>query len=502
MAKIFLGINDYKLHRENSVTPFYWDTDQSLSRHGVILGNTGAGKTTTLRGLVSELSKKTKARIHLLDVHGDLHMPNESVVKFSESTHYGLNPLALFDHPHFGGVRKRIQSFIYTINSTSFKLMVRQEAALRALLSDLYDINGFKIDDSETWNEEAQELAGSDGVVYLDVPYEQREQVKSIGRKLGIAVSFNTEHRCWTVEKMHNEFNRWPIKRFGKTYPTLDDLIRYAHNKTRTIFMGSNSVSMNALDEINRLHTRMNTLMKKLKSASNANDSLELADLQTKLADLKKKNLDSYKKYLDNIVTGYEIESILKYNNHEVVKSVLDRLESLKGTGIFKPMKPPFDPNCRVWRSDISPLAVPEQKLFAQFYIREIFERRMAAGETDELIDVIIADEAKRHFDEDPNNIFNVVATEARKFGMSAFVASQSPKHISEEFLSSAAIKIILGVDPLYWGDVMTKMKLQREVLDYISPHKRAAMQIRNKGQVKHHFSQVNVENALCKQFR
>lgn len=35
---------------------------------------------------------------------------------FSEQTTYGMNPLRVNPDPHFGGIRKRVQGFITTIN--------------------------------------------------------------------------------------------------------------------------------------------------------------------------------------------------------------------------------------------------------------------------------------------------------------------------------------------------------------------------------------------------
>ena len=53
--------------------------------------------------------------------------------------------------PDFGGVRKRIQSFMSAINKTSRKLGSKQEAALRNILYDLYAANGFYDGKPESW---------------------------------------------------------------------------------------------------------------------------------------------------------------------------------------------------------------------------------------------------------------------------------------------------------------------------------------------------------------
>src|SRR3546814_19778215 len=67
-------------------------------------------------------------------------------------TEYGLNPLEVTTDPEFGGVRRRINSFIAMINRTTSKLGVRQEAVLRALLNDLYELNGYDQRNPRTWD--------------------------------------------------------------------------------------------------------------------------------------------------------------------------------------------------------------------------------------------------------------------------------------------------------------------------------------------------------------
>src|SRR3546814_1585230 len=52
----------------------------------------------------------------------------------------------------FRSVRRRINSFIAMINRTTSKLGVRQEAVLRALLNDLYELNGYDQRNPRTWD--------------------------------------------------------------------------------------------------------------------------------------------------------------------------------------------------------------------------------------------------------------------------------------------------------------------------------------------------------------
>src|SRR3546814_4178038 len=52
----------------------------------------------------------------------------------------------------FRSVRRRINSFIAMINRTTSRLGVRQEAVLRALLNDLYELNGYDQRNPRTWD--------------------------------------------------------------------------------------------------------------------------------------------------------------------------------------------------------------------------------------------------------------------------------------------------------------------------------------------------------------
>ena len=114
--KIELGQDDYLLSK-NQTSPFYCDFDALVNAHMLIMGKTGMGKTTFLRRAIQQMVRTTPTpRIHIMDVHGDIELTGASSVRFSESTEYGLNPFVVSADPHFGGVRKRVQDFIATIN--------------------------------------------------------------------------------------------------------------------------------------------------------------------------------------------------------------------------------------------------------------------------------------------------------------------------------------------------------------------------------------------------
>jgi len=98
-----------------------------------------------------------------------------------------------------------------------------------------------------------------------------------------------------------------------------------------------------------------------------------------------------------------------------------------------------------VWRYNIRALSMEERKLFVLFSLEEIFARAMQRGQQDEIVEVIVLDEAHIYADDDPDNIINTIAKESRKFGVALICASQSPTHFTDDFVSSVATRSSLG---------------------------------------------------------
>src|SRR5690606_14498945 len=103
-------------------TPLIWDSSQTINPHAIVLGDSGVGKSYTLRNMAHDIAQDGRTRVHIIDVAGDLGVAGASSVKFSESTDFGFNPLEINPDPDFGGVRKRIQSFLAAINRSQHKL--------------------------------------------------------------------------------------------------------------------------------------------------------------------------------------------------------------------------------------------------------------------------------------------------------------------------------------------------------------------------------------------
>lgn len=427
--------------REGKRNPVVWDTDKLINGHVLIVGKSGTGKTHTLRRMLDQIAANSKhgsIRVHIMDVHGDIDIEGASTVKFSEATPYGFNPLVINPDPDFGGVRKRIQSFMAALSRTGFRLGPKQEAALRNILNDLYAANGFYDNDPNSWRIE-------DGVP----------------------------------------------RRFSKKHPSMDDAVRFASGKLKGMFLGTSSKTVAALDKLYRKQSQFHN---KLKHLGRAAKPEEIQALQVELQSQTEECVGLFKEHLESMQTGHELTDLMKYDSKDVMKSVVDRLENLQNIGIFRPQRPPFDRDAALWRYDIKALAPDEKKLFVSFILEAIFHRAAQRGVQQDLVEIVVLDEAHLFLTDDPDNPINIIAKEARKFGLGLFAASQSPTHFSDDFLSNVSTKIILGIDQMYWDGSVRKLKMKPEALEWIVPHHKMIMQMNNKGQTRNQFLWVALD--------
>lgn len=58
------------------------------------------------------------------------------------------------------------------------------------------------------------------------------------------------------------------------------------------------------------------------------------------------------------------------------------------------------------------------------------------------------------------------------------------------------------GVDTLFWKDIISKMRVTPAVLEYISPTKKIAVQVKLRGQLRSQFKQVNISADVLDRFK
>lgn len=438
--KIVFGM-DSIYAKKGETHPVVWDSKRVINAHMLLVGKSGTGKTYTLRKIINQLQDSgtsSKILTRIIDVHGDIDIEGASTVKFSESGIYGFNPLAINPHPDFGGVRKRIQSFISIINKTSRKLGTKQEPVLRNILLDLYAANGFYEKDPKSW----------------------------------------TIHAADGTRLMHNGR--------PKKYPTLEDAYRYANFKHKAMFLGTSNKAVLYLEELNK---KAKQLFIKQKNTHKAFSAEEAEKIKGEIKTLGEQAVDAFTNHIQAIENGMELTDLIKYDSIETIKSIVDRLDSLLATGIFKNQEPVFDSGATIWRYDIRTLTnLDEKKLFVYFLLEDILLKRIESGEQTEVVEMVFLDEANLFFTEDADNIINVISKEARKFGLGLCCASQSPTHFSEDFMSSVGTKIILGLDQLFWNASVQKLKIELQALEWIVPHQKMVVQINNKAELKNRF--------------
>lgn len=489
--QITIGMNAAEAAKGRNVA-VTWDSQKTINSHALVLGDSGTGKSHTLRRFIDDAvtSSTGRLRVHLLDPHGDLSIAGASSVRFSESTDYGFNPLEVNPHPDFGGVRKRIQAFISAINRTSNKIGHRQEAVLRNILLDLYSANGFKADDPASWHvqQDAEPVGLQTGRIYLDVPFEEKDRAKAAGAQFDATVK-----SWWCPEGQHNDgLLRWGPKQFGKRHPTLLDAVRFSRKRLNAMYFGANTAAMHYLEEVNRL---AKTLQAKTMQAARRGE--EVADREKLMKEIdisREKLLVSFKGYVSEIRTGRELEDVIKYDSSDVLKSIVDRLENLSATGIFRSTPPPFNPRSAIWHYDIKALSSDEKKLFLTFRLESIFAAAVQRGPQPDVVEMIILDEAHLYLSDDPDHIINKIIREARKFGVALVMASQSPGHFPDELLAGVAVRVVLGLEKLHWPVLTRKLGIDQLALEKIAPKKRLVAQTKNIGELQNKVHWVNLQ--------
>ncbi|MBE0468201.1 MAG: ATP-binding protein [Methyloprofundus sp.] len=484
--QINFGLNSFRLSKGVN-EPVTWDSSQAVNPHMLIMGMTGSGKTHKLRKVINNLSHQAiesglqDFKVHVFDVHGDIRGVHESVVNYSESAGFGINPLTLSPDPDHGGVRKRINSFLNTLQTSTAKMGVRQEAVATSLFEDLYAYYGFRKDDYRTWDLNTQ-ADNADGMLFLDVPYEERSNAKKYGAK------WNPAQKSWYIEAINyqGEIEQYPVKDLGaqtlRRYPTLDDASKFFYAKMEEAFIGIGREGALALKAFHKATSKYNTLLAKSHYGDTNGNVRLTTDEQEKIEKAAKNVRTTLEDYLANNGTEKTLKEAILYSSLDTLTSINQRINNLIASGVFRDNPPPLDPMAPVHRHALRALSHEEQKMFVLFSLERIFEDALQKGETRNIRDVVVVDEASKFFDNDPRNPLNVIALEGRKFGICLICASQAPTHFSESFLGSVATKVILGLDEMYWESSRRKLNIDADRMKWVTPQKEMLVQIKQNG--------------------
>jgi len=494
--KILLG-HDFFDARSGRTSPVEFDTANLINPHLLIVGSSGVGKSYTIRRLINGARQSSPGtRFHVFDVHGDLDIPGASVAQFSEVAPFGLNPLRVNPDPEFGGVRKAVQAFMRIINQASTtSLGVKQESVLRNLLYDVYRDFGFDAEDASTWSLNAYESrlisGGADNRLYLQVPLDEKDEAKGLGAR------WDGNVKLWWVQPhtYKGTVTKWPPAYKERQYPSLKDVAVYARRLHEERFLGSDQDAVRALVAHNK---NARATQRRVLDAARLRQQHSLnADDQAALDESCAKAVASYSKYVETIRTGFELEALMKYDSPEVVKSVLDRLNNLIATGIFKSAPPPFDPAAGVWRYKLNALSMEEKKMLVLFLMQELFNNAVQRGEQTRVVDVLVLDELSTYTsseDERGDGIIGVIARQARKFGQALWAADQTPR-VPESLISSVGTKIVLGLDEMFWNEAVSKLRIDSKLLEWVAPKATMAVQLKEAGSLKNRWRWVQLPN-------
>lgn len=480
--------------------PVSWCEEFATNGHMLIAGKSGTGKTFTLQRIISQLIRplpgRVPPRVHVFDVHNDIRFDDESRIMFSESSPYGINPLRLSCDPHYGGVRKCVESFIEMMSESSGALGSRQVPALKNVLYDLYAERGFVLHDASTWriDDDGDSTPDSQGRIYLDIPYEDRELAKGAAKSEHVTLQWDGQEKSWWCSEHRGALLQWSTRIRGRRAPTVPDAMRFVLTKIRRMQVGGSGKCIHRLEEHNKKVQTWRKLAHKL--ARTGLGEQEVEDIKKDVHQGSLELIESFTEYVLAIEEGTELDQVLRFDSIETLKSIADRLSTLLSSGIFRPRRPDFDESRPIWSYGIAPLRDPEQKFFVWTCLRQIFENAKEMGAVagaSEVREVIVLDEAHKFFNPKDTNILDILSREARKFGIALIAASQAPSHFSEDFLGNVGTKVLLGLDEQYHDWLLRKMRIDREILSCVAAKRIAAIQIADKRNEINRFMRTRV---------
>ena len=241
-----------------------------------------------------------------------------------------------------------------------------------------------------------------------------------------------------------------------KRYPTLKDL--KASVWTRLVMMraGQTQTAALAVEKVFALAKRRAQLRKRLNGP--ACDDLD--KIEAALVKARAEARDAFAEGMEQVDAGTELEDAILWNNAEGVQSLFDRLEALDMSGIFKGNPPPFPEDVCVHDYNIVALDLKEQQLFVDCLMERLFVGAKRRGESDGPVEFVVLDEADVFTCDDPDHIINRMVKETRKFGVGMILAGQSFEHFSDDLLTSAAVKLVLGCPEMFLEQTRRRLGL------------------------------------------
>jgi len=449
----YIGLSENDLRLKRIDTSVFYEPSRLINSHLLVCGMSGTGKSfQSLEFLTS--AAHSGVEIDVFDPHDELdQIPGATACMFSQATQYGFNPLILNTDPHTGGVNRQISFFVDLIKSVTAQFGIKQEGVLRNLLQDTYAAAGIEQKDMRSWHKRI-----------ID------------------------EHtRTMLIDNGQQD-------KLTDYYPTLEDLKNFTRNKIIALTLGGDNECVTTFEQLKKLQKRLDNLNKKF--AKEVDDE-ELSTLSEQIKAQKIKCEDTYKKFITSTETGRELDDVLKYDSVDVLTSVMQRLTLLSSTGILSANQAPFG-NAQVRVHQIKSITHEQQVLYVKLKLQDIFEKCKRLGPTatgTELRHIVFLDEAHKFFTNEPDDIINIVAKEARKFGLGLWCASQQPTAFPESFLTNVGATILLGIHTSYWKRAASMFRISEDSLKTVKPKEIMAVKLLLDGAVDPPFTNVVVPN-------
>ncbi|MDD1421305.1 type IV secretion system DNA-binding domain-containing protein [Dolichospermum sp. ST_sed1] len=137
----------------------YWNPATLRNGHAVVLGTSGSGKTQTLKSMAYELpSLFPEIKVILIDLHGDLGLPNEVCYRLDAQAPHGLNPLVLDLDPRGGG--SDLQAIaVSSVLRKSLRLGDNQQGLILNAFITCYENRGIFQKQQSTWTNQPPTFA-------------------------------------------------------------------------------------------------------------------------------------------------------------------------------------------------------------------------------------------------------------------------------------------------------------------------------------------------------
>lgn len=145
-----------------------WNPCALANAHIVAIGASGSGKTQTLKAIALALAQEyERARVVLIDFHGDQDVKGETSFAFHRASPHGINLLNVNLDEEGGGVSLQI---IQVVRSMKAPLQVgaNQEGVLLDALKRAYSARGLYDEQPETWTKQPPTFADVREVLEAD----------------------------------------------------------------------------------------------------------------------------------------------------------------------------------------------------------------------------------------------------------------------------------------------------------------------------------------------